>query len=289
MSAQAFSYVIKHSRHKGGELLCLMIIANHADPAGRDSFPSMQTLADECRMSERQVRRIIERLEASGELLVERRRGRGNSHTFTVVMQDLPENRTKCPINEGSDNVGGTPKTGQNVTKPDKMTDIHRRKPDISDTKTGHFEQENRTFPALKPDISDTPNDNHPEQLFNQEGTVWDAHGRESAPTAHNANAKKTQTEAEWLQELRCADAYTGIDVDRELSKCHVWCRNNNREFTRRRFVNWLNRADKPISAESPPMPPGRTRLSPYEERIASENARIDATVNALKAQLGNP
>ena len=102
MSVQAFSHVINHSTHKGGELLCLMMIANHAHADGTNAFPSLRTLAGECRMSERQIRRIIDKLETSGELLVDRGIGRGNVHNFSVVMgQPVPisapkEKRTLC-------------------------------------------------------------------------------------------------------------------------------------------------------------------------------------------------
>jgi hypothetical protein len=58
----------------------------------------------------------------------------------------------------------------------------------------------------------------------------------------------KPETEAEWLAGLAADPAFAGIDVTREHAKATRWCIENGKQLTRRRFVNWLNRADKPMS-----------------------------------------
>ena len=50
-----------------------------------------------------------------------------------------------------------------------------------------------------------------------------------------------------WINELIKEPAYQYIDVARELSKMRAWCAANRKQPTRRRFVNWLNRVDKPM------------------------------------------
>lgn len=87
MSVQAMSYVIENSKQKGASLLCLLMISNHADRWGRNSFPSYETLAQECRMSRRQMIRIVESLIESGELRLRNPGGPGRSNTFQVVME----------------------------------------------------------------------------------------------------------------------------------------------------------------------------------------------------------
>jgi hypothetical protein len=57
------------------------------------------------------------------------------------------------------------------------------------------------------------------------------------------------QTDAEWLAELATSPAYLGIDVRREYSKMQTWCSVNRKMPTRRRFVAWLNRIEKPMDA----------------------------------------
>jgi AraC-like DNA-binding protein len=62
------SWVIGHSPHGGSELLCLLMVANHAHADGTGAYPSVATLAAECRMSARQVTRLLHRLQDSGAL-----------------------------------------------------------------------------------------------------------------------------------------------------------------------------------------------------------------------------
>ena len=50
-----------------------------------------------------------------------------------------------------------------------------------------------------------------------------------------------------WLNTLASDPAYTGIDVQREFLKMSNWCSAHNRQPTRRRFVNWLNRIERPL------------------------------------------
>ena len=57
------------------------------------------------------------------------------------------------------------------------------------------------------------------------------------------------QTDAQWLAGIKADPAFAGIDVEREHAKCIRWCSENGKQQTRRRFINWLNRCDRPISA----------------------------------------
>lgn len=73
-----------------------------------------------------------------------------------------------------------------------------------------------------------------------------------SDPPAKPAKAKRApkqpaQTDAEWLASLAASPAYAGIDVAREHAKASEWCRVRQQALSRQRFVNWLNRADKPL------------------------------------------
>jgi hypothetical protein len=38
--------------------------------------------------------------------------------------------------------------------------------------------------------------------------------------------------------------------VEREYGKLIAWCEANGKQPTKRRFVNWLNRADRPLQGE---------------------------------------
>lgn len=76
---------------------------------------------------------------------------------------------------------------------------------------------------------------------------------------------KAALPDAEFLSSLRTSDAYKGIDFDREVEKCRVWSGINRKEFTRRRLIAWLNRIERPISADSSPAS-GSQRPDPYKE-----------------------
>lgn len=97
------------------------MIANHAHADGTNAFPSVETLAKECRMSERQISRILPRLEQSGELKIERSAGR-LSHRYAIP----------CLLN------------------PDKMSTLDSPNPDNLST----LDQDpTLTYSTLNPDI----------------------------------------------------------------------------------------------------------------------------------------
>ena len=52
-------------------------------------------------------------------------------------------------------------------------------------------------------------------------------------------------SDKEFLLWLEQQEIYRGLDVLKELGKCQVWCKANNRIATRRTLVNWLNRASE--------------------------------------------
>ena len=64
---------------------------------------------------------------------------------------------------------------------------------------------------------------------------------------------------AEWLDELRHDQANEGLDVDRELARCQLWCNEKRKQCTRARFLNWLLRAERVIA-------PGRVAVSALPE-----------------------
>ena len=74
---------------------------------------------------------------------------------------------------------------------------------------------------------------------------------------------RKPKRAADDLERLRATYAPIGVDVDRELVKCRAWCAAQGvGEPTLRRFVNWLNRADRKIvgADNASPPPPAKHR-----------------------------
>jgi len=75
----------------------------------------------------------------------------------------------------------------------------------------------------------------------------------EAAHAAAEAEAArlKSAADANWLDGLKRNPAYEGIDVMREHAKAAVWCENKRRTLSRARFINWLNRAERPMAGRS--------------------------------------
>lgn len=65
---------------------------------------------------------------------------------------------------------------------------------------------------------------------------------------AHPVAAKAAQpTDAEWLDTLTSNPAYSEINIGAEYGKCQAWNGARNLKVTRRKFVAWLNRAERPM------------------------------------------
>lgn len=58
---------------------------------------------------------------------------------------------------------------------------------------------------------------------------------------------KNNSSDTEFVQSLVSNPAYDHIDVMNEFAKAGTWCEVNNRQNTKRFFVNWLNRIQKPL------------------------------------------
>ncbi len=102
---------------------------------------------------------------------------------------------------------------------------------------------------------ADAPRGHTPkEQMGNRSSSVSSINGKEREKESLNKEADSVnlkpataESDAEWLNGLKASPAYEGIDLDRELAKMQAWCSTNGKQANRRRFVNWINRCDRPI------------------------------------------
>lgn len=65
---------------------------------------------------------------------------------------------------------------------------------------------------------------------------------------ARSASAADPADDAAWLASLAEDPTYEGIDVRREFGLLRNWCQVNRKEPTRRRFVQWLAKAERPLN-----------------------------------------
>jgi hypothetical protein len=125
MSIKYMNRVWDSKELKGGRLLVMLVLADHANDAG-ECWPSQPHLAARARLDARQVRRVVDGLDKEGYLLIlERGKGRSKRPHYRLFPQPV---------------------------KSDILSEV---KSDISDTKSDILSPENRTFPTEKSDISD--------------------------------------------------------------------------------------------------------------------------------------
>lgn len=97
------------------------------------------------------------------------------------------------------------------------------------------------------------PTDNPPEtQSENGLSDRLDKIGLDKKEKKGGANGSRPApvSDEEWLKEMAAEPCYSHIRVRDEHGKMLVWCRNQRppRAPTRKRFINWLNKIEKPMS-----------------------------------------
>lgn len=102
--------------------------------------------------------------------------------------------------------------------------------------------------------------------------------------------SKSAETDEEWLASIKASEAYSEIDVEREFSKMKHWCKERKNLPTRRRFINWLNRIDKPIKSNGTHIENNGRNGRPTSGDL--RNAQIigaDDTLAAIQRDMQNP
>ena len=84
MSWQAVTWVLEFSESTSYSRLVMIAIASHANREGKNAFPSLDTIAQEARISRREVIYCIQAMEEAGELIVFRGIGRGNPNHYEL-------------------------------------------------------------------------------------------------------------------------------------------------------------------------------------------------------------
>jgi Helix-turn-helix domain len=91
MSVAMLSRVWKHSKARLGDRLVLLALADFANDAG-ESWPSVETLAKKSRISERETRYALRRLERSGELKTLPNKGPRGCNVYRIAATEGGQN-----------------------------------------------------------------------------------------------------------------------------------------------------------------------------------------------------
>jgi len=98
MSLRSISATWDHSKAQRSDLLLLLAIADEAHDDGTAS-PDLKSLMDKSRLSRRKVQGACRRLEALGELAIDRLPGRYGTNRYRLILPGLKtgEGRIPCP------------------------------------------------------------------------------------------------------------------------------------------------------------------------------------------------
>ena len=171
MSIKIQSEVWEHSKHRGSALLLLLALADNCGDESRSAWPSTDYLAKKTRLSNRAIHRLISELEASGELAVQRNRGRNRPNRYyighysedvgdmTGCWHPVPEDVGDIPFSE---NVSNCHILSEETDTSDEF--VAEVKPDNSCTENVTFEEEILTNGAVKGDTPATSNHKEPSE-----------------------------------------------------------------------------------------------------------------------------
>jgi DNA-binding PadR family transcriptional regulator len=91
MSVKAMTYVWDYSPYNGNALIVHLALADHCDDQGI-CWPSQKYLANKCKVSERQIRRIISQMVLDGFLFVEVRGREGkNNNRYRLLYKKVQD------------------------------------------------------------------------------------------------------------------------------------------------------------------------------------------------------
>jgi hypothetical protein len=92
MSVKVMARVWANSQQSGGGLLVMLALSDFANDAG-ECWPSIPVLAQKARLTEREIRYLLPKLEEAGEVRLQRSNGgRNRRNRYVVTVTDNPEN-----------------------------------------------------------------------------------------------------------------------------------------------------------------------------------------------------
>lgn len=108
MSIKVMSAVWQHSKAKSGDLLVQLAIADFSNDEGF-AFPSIPTLGRKARLSTRQVKRALDRLQRFGELIIYKNKGPNGVNRYRILLGDKlsPEHTVKVTSVTGGGDILG--------------------------------------------------------------------------------------------------------------------------------------------------------------------------------------
>ena len=177
MANKVLTYVWEHSKQKGSALLMLIAMADQSNDHGV-CFPATDTLAKKCRVTRRQAQRLVDQLEASGEIIIYNRQDPSHekhfySNVYVIKMPGvkpvLPEpgiysTRLSAPDSDACVTTSCSHKPSRTMRNSDAgVTTIVTPTPLSSDT------DGTKIVTPVSPDPLFNPTDNHQDNQKQQQ------------------------------------------------------------------------------------------------------------------------
>jgi hypothetical protein len=221
------SWVWENGPRDGTDALVLLALADFADDAGR-CYPSMRTIAEKARMTERGAQKVIRRLEADGWVSVSTGNGRHGCNQYKIRTEKGEHgsgfNPEKTPNTVHPEH--GSPRTAEQKPRTRVQETPNGGSPEPSRTIINRQEQQPREeVPSSKADLTDR------ERLLVAMGA--DPRSGQIGPSGRRlGTVADTEEAAKW--------SAMGLTVERQCAVIAERCaamRKNNPHWTPGRFA----------------------------------------------------
>jgi hypothetical protein len=147
MSIKVTTEVWQGSRHKSGNLLVLLALADHADDQGK-AWPGVALLARKARLSQRHTRRCLNELVASGELEILSAPAPSGGKWYQIQLDQLTTDNlsSRTSTSDGLTPVSGTMDAADRTASPPYIEEpsVKSSKQPNSKMKVTHSNSQNR-------------------------------------------------------------------------------------------------------------------------------------------------
>lgn len=100
------------------------------------------------------------------------------------------------------------------------------------------------------------------------------ANARKKRDVAPNSPVSKS-CDDDWLKDLSGDPTYSHVQVTFEFGKMQRWCEQHNKAPTRSRFVNWINRIERPMKLEGN----GNGQINSNQQRYGKQPPTRDFSI----------
>lgn len=82
-----------------------------------------------------------------------------------------------------------------------------------------------------------------------EDKTVGRADSSAPAPAKVAKQPRPADSDAEWMASIAADAAYAHVNIPAEHAKMVRWCDVNRKQPSRKRFINWINRVERPMTS----------------------------------------